>query len=121
MRDRPVTTLTIANGQVIDVESGEIAERDVHVANGLVVDAVDAPAATRIDARGAYVAPGFIDLHTHVFSHPLFETSRLEADRIGVGQGVACVVDAGSSGAATIDAFPPLRPRKRRQRPRTPS
>lgn len=106
MRDRPVTTLTIANGQVIDVESGEIAERDVHVANGLVVDAVDAPATTRIDARGAYVAPGFIDLHTHVFSHPLFETSRLEADLIGVGQGVACVVDAGSSGAATIDAFP---------------
>ena len=101
-----MTTLTIANGRVIDVESGEIAERDVHVADGLVVDAVDAPAAMRIDARRAFVAPGFIDLHTHVFSHPLFETSRLEADRIGIEQGVACVVDAGSSGAATIDAFP---------------
>ncbi|MYE11429.1 MAG: amidohydrolase/deacetylase family metallohydrolase [Gammaproteobacteria bacterium] len=101
-----MTTITITNGQVIDVESGEIAERDVHVADGLVVDAVDAPAAMRIDARRAFVAPGFIDLHTHVFSHPLFETSRLEADRIGIEQGVACVVDAGSSGAATIDAFP---------------
>ena len=101
-----MTTLTIANARVIDVESGEIAERDVHVADGLVVDAVEGPADTRIDARGAFVAPGFIDLHTHVFSHPLFETSRLEADRIGVEQGVACVVDAGSSGASTIDAFP---------------
>ena len=101
-----MTTLTIANGRVIDVESGEIDERDVHVADGLIVAALEAAADTRIDARGAFVAPGFIDLHTHVFSHPLFETSRLEADRIGVEQGVACVVDAGSSGAATIDAFP---------------
>ena len=101
-----MTTLTISRGKVIDVDSGEIAEQDLHVADGFVVDALDAPAQKVIDARGAFVAPGFIDLHTHVFSHPLFETSRLEADRIGVEQGVACVVDAGSSGAATIDAFP---------------
>lgn len=101
-----MTTLTIARGKVIDVDSGKIAEQDLHVADGFVVDALDAPPQKILDARGAFVAPGFIDLHTHVFSHPLFETSRLEADRIGVEQGVACVVDAGSSGAATIDAFP---------------
>ena len=101
-----MTTLTISRGKVIDVDSGEIAEQDLHVADGFIVDALDAPAQKVLDARGAFVAPGFIDLHTHVFSHPLFETSRLEADRIGVEQGVACVVDAGSSGGATIDAFP---------------
>ena len=101
-----MSTLTISRGKVVDVDSGEIRERDIHVADGVVVDALEAPAGTSVDARGAYVAPGFIDLHTHVFSHPLFETSRLQADRIGVEQGVACVVDAGSSGASTIDAFP---------------
>jgi dihydroorotase len=52
------------------------------------------------------VAPGFIDLHTHVFNHPQFGKGRVPADRIGAHQGVAVVVDAGSSGAPTIDAFP---------------
>ncbi|GIS97593.1 MAG: hypothetical protein CM1200mP24_08770 [Gammaproteobacteria bacterium] len=47
----------------------------------------------------------FIDLHTHVFNHPLFRHGRLAADRIGVRQGVACVVDAGSSGTSTIARF----------------
>ena len=79
-----MSTLTISRGKVVDVDSGEIRERDIHVADGVVVDALEAPAGTSVDARGAYVAPGFIDLHTHVFSHPLFETSRLQADRIGV-------------------------------------
>ena len=100
-----MATLTIKGGRVIDVEARTIAEADVHIDAGIVVDALPGAADRVIDAGGAYVAPGFIDLHTHVFSHPLFDTPRLEADRIGVQQGVACVVDAGSSGAATIDAF----------------
>ena len=61
---------------------------------------------TVIDAAGAYVSAGFIDSHTHIFDHPLFRTRRLAADRIGVQQGVACCVDAGSFGAITVDAFP---------------
>ena len=101
-----MTTLTIANGKLIDVDSGEINDAEVHIDDGVIVDALDTAADRTIDAGGAFVAPGFIDLHTHVFSHPLFATSRLESDRIGVQQGVACVVDAGSSGAQTIDAFP---------------
>ena len=101
-----MTTLTISGGSLIDVDAGTVSERDLHIADGVVVDALPDPADQVVDAAGAYVAPGFIDLHTHVFSHPLFTTARLDADRIGVHQGVACVVDAGSSGAVTIDAFP---------------
>ena len=100
-----MTALTIANGRLIDVDAGTIDLVDVHVDNGVIVETLPGKADRIVDAGGAYVAPGFIDLHTHVFSHPLFATPRLEADRIGVQQGVACVVDAGSSGAATIDAF----------------
>lgn len=100
-----MSTLTLAGGRIVDVDSGEVAPGEVHIADGVVVDRLQR-ADRVVDVEGAYVAPGFIDLHTHVFSHPLFQTGRLEADRIGVGQGVACVVDAGSSGAATIDAFP---------------
>ena len=100
-----MTTRKITNGHVVDTETGTIFQDDVYVDNGRISTAMDDVDVT-FDARGAYIAPGFIDLHTHVFSHPLFETGRLESDRIGVRQGVACVVDAGSSGAQTIDAFP---------------
>jgi dihydroorotase len=103
-----LTRIAIENGQVIDPECGTIEARTVAVEDGRIVEALSGPADETVDARGAYVAPGFVDLHTHVFSHDLFDHSRLEADRIGVAQGVACVVDAGSSGARTIDAFPEL-------------
>src|SRR5262245_50062180 len=70
------------------------------------VDPARSNGATVVDAAGKYVSAGFIDSHTHIFAHPLFRHGRLYADRIGVQQGVACCVDAGSFGANTVDAFP---------------
>ena len=81
--------------------------RDLFVENGVLTMSLTGEPDQIVDARDCFVSPGFIDLHTHVFSHALFEHGRLPADRIGVRQGVACVVDAGSSGAVTIDAFEP--------------
>lgn len=98
--------ISIIQGEVIDVDLGTTTVKDLHLDDGQLVDGFSGSADETIDARGCFVAPGFIDLHTHVFSHDLFTHSRLPADRIGVSQGVACVVDAGSSGAVTIDAFP---------------
>lgn len=97
--------ICIRGGQVIDPESHTMTADSICVEDGRLVDELSGPPDQVVDADGAYVAPGFVDLHTHVFSHSLFGHSRVHADRIGIRQGVACVVDAGSSGAATIDAF----------------
>ena len=101
-----MTSLRIENANIIDPEHGTIAPGTLQIQDGKLTAVDETDVETTIDAGGAYAAPGFIDMHTHVFSHPLFSTNRLEADRIGVRQGVTAVVDAGSSGAGTIDAFP---------------
>ncbi len=98
--------IAVTGARVIDVTTGELQARSLYLADGQVVEALDGVADREVDASGCFIAPGFIDLHTHVFNHELFGKGRLPADRIGVGQGVAVVVDAGSSGAPTIDAFP---------------
>jgi dihydroorotase len=104
-----VTGLLIRGGIVVDPHAGAMREADLLVEDGVVaaIGSVDgSPQVEVIDASGLYLAPGFIDIHTHVFNHGLFGTTRLDADRVGVQQGVACLVDAGSAGATTIDAFP---------------
>lgn len=107
-----MATTLIRGGTVIDVEAGVTQAADVLIRNGIIAAIGESSpreiqtADMTFNANGLYVAPGFIDIHTHIFSHGLFETARLEADRVGVNQGVACVVDAGSSGASAIDAFP---------------
>lgn len=106
-----MTTFLVRGGTVIGPGAGATRAGDVLVRNGVVaalgeVSAQQARDADVVDATGCYVAPGFIDIHTHVFNAPDLGSARLEADRVGVRQGVACLVDAGSAGAATIDAFP---------------
>lgn len=98
--------LAITGGRVLDPEAGTETVRDLVVENGCLTEEAPRGDETVVDVSGCWVCPGLIDLHTHVFNHPLFGKSRVPADRIGVGQGVTAVVDAGSSGAPTIDAFP---------------
>jgi dihydroorotase len=98
--------LAITGGRVLDPETGSDSLRDLVLEDGFLTDEAPRGDETVVDASGCWVSPGFIDLHTHIFNHPLFGRSRVPADRIGVGQGVAAVVDAGSAGAPTIDAFP---------------
>lgn len=100
----------IKGGLVFDSIDARFSERDIRV-HGEQIVSIDAantpvkPGEKVIDASGCYVSPGFIDLHCHVFDHPLFRQPRLNADRIGVQQGVTCLVDTGSAGPDTIDAF----------------
>ena len=64
---RPTYDLVVANGRVMDPESGLDAVRSVGVRGTQVVAISAAPLqGTRvIDASGLVVAPGFIDLHEH--------------------------------------------------------
>ena len=99
----------IRGGTLVDVEAGTLEAGDVLLRDGRVAAVgrvEDAGGAETWDASGCYVCPGFIDIHTHVFSPDAERPARLAADRIGVQQGVAALVDAGSAGAKTIDLFP---------------
>ncbi|MBK8257991.1 MAG: amidohydrolase family protein [Polyangiaceae bacterium] len=59
--------LAITSGTVVDALGGEPFTADVAVSNGRIalVGKLDGPARRTIDASGAIVTPGFVDLHTH--------------------------------------------------------
>jgi dihydroorotase len=71
-----VKRLLIRNGRVIDPLQGLDQGMDVLLENGMVAalgERLDVPAKTKVlDAAGLVVAPGFIDLHTHL-REPGFE------------------------------------------------
>lgn len=85
---------TLVNGETIDitVESGKIAAME---------QAGSGQGGPVIDCSGVYVSSGWIDMHVHAF--PEFDPYGDEIDEIGVKQGVATIVDAGSCGADRID------------------
>jgi dihydroorotase len=65
--------IIIRNGRVLDPASGVDAHNDVLIDDGRIAaigpaagGAVAADGAREIDARGLVVAPGFVDLHTHL-------------------------------------------------------
>jgi N-acyl-D-aspartate/D-glutamate deacylase len=59
--------VVIANGRVMDPESGLDAVRNVGIRAGKVAAISEGPLAGKVtvDAKGLVVAPGFIDLHEH--------------------------------------------------------
>lgn len=100
--------LVIQNGHVIDPAGGISGNYDIAVHKGKVVKICPSGASgevlgaiTVIDAKGDFVIPGLIDMHAHVF--PRRTTIGIEADTVGVCQGVTTVVDAGSAG---VNYFP---------------
>jgi dihydroorotase len=59
----------IRGGRVLDPSQGLDANRDVLIENGFVVqlgEHLDAGDARVVDAGGAIVAPGFVDMHVHL-------------------------------------------------------
>jgi N-acyl-D-amino-acid deacylase len=68
--------LLVRGGSVIDGSGRQPRSADVAVREGRIVaiGPIDGPARRTMDARGAVVAPGFIDLHTHcdftIHAHP---------------------------------------------------
>lgn len=62
--------LLLKGGHVIDPKNGLSAQRDIAISAGKVASIAEQIAPTEakrtIDVSGLYVAPGFIDLHTHI-------------------------------------------------------
>ncbi|XOV82871.1 MAG: amidohydrolase family protein [bacterium] len=61
--------IIISGGTVVDGSGAEAVQADIAVSNGRIQrigDLSDATAARTIDASGKVVAPGFVDLHTHL-------------------------------------------------------
>ena len=90
--------LVVRGGRVIDPSLGLDAVRDVAIAGGRIAavePGIDAGGARVVDARGRFVAPGLIDVHTHYAREP-------EGPRTCLEDGVTAWVDAGSAGADAI-------------------
>ncbi len=100
--------LVLKGGRVVDPASGLDGVLDVAIANGTIarVAAGIAPgeAARTIEVTGKLVTPGLIDLHAHVFAG--VNRTGVDPDLAGVYSGVTTIVDAGSAGSATFEAFP---------------
>ena len=105
--------LLIKGGHVIDPANGIDKVMDVAVSKGIiskVAAKINEPAAKIIEAKGLYVTPGFIDMHTHVFVGPDAGTfangvNSVSADDFTFRSGVTTVVDAGTSGWRSFPLF----------------
>jgi len=97
-----MTDLAIRNVQVLDGSGGAAFAADVEVDGGRIVSVGKAGAAKReVDGEELYLAPGFIDTHSHddgaFFRYPGMEFK--------LAQGVTTVV-AGNCGFSAIPADP---------------
>ncbi|HEX6225336.1 MAG TPA: amidohydrolase/deacetylase family metallohydrolase [Chryseolinea sp.] len=108
-------SILIKGGHVIDPKNNineimDVAVRDTTVV--LVSKNIDVRKAKQvIDAKGMYVTPGLIDMHSHNFfgtepNHYLGNgLEALPPDGFTFRAGVTTVVDAGGAGWKTFDAF----------------
>jgi dihydroorotase len=106
--------LLIKNGHVIDAKNHIDTKMDVAIRDGKVAEVAkeidSAQSKKTIDARGLYVVPGLIDIHTHVFvgSKPdVFADGiySVSPDDFTFRSGVTTVVDAGTSGWRNFPVF----------------
>jgi len=64
-----VTRLLVRNGRVLDPAAGRDEPGSVLVEDGRIAAVgrdLEAPGAEVVDAEGGWIAPGFVDLHTHL-------------------------------------------------------
>jgi dihydroorotase len=99
--------LLLKGGTVIDSRNRVHAVRDVAVAGGKIASVSEnipaSMAVKTVDVAGLYVAPGLIDIHTHVMAMSglrgtIPEDQNVWADSHTFRAGVTTVVDAGTTG-----------------------
>jgi dihydroorotase len=98
--------LVLKGGRVLDERNGVDAVVDVAVKAGRIAavgPSLAAGAARIEDVSGAIVAPGLIDMHTHVY-HKATSLS-VDPGFISRRSATTTLVDAGSAGAGNYDGF----------------
>lgn len=100
--------LLIKNGILLDSFAGRAGKYAIGIKkdkiSGVYSDGVRLPESKEVlDIGGAYITSGWIDLHTHVY--PGKTSLGIDADTVGIHQGVTTIVDAGSSGYKTFPDF----------------
>ena len=97
--------LVIRGGRVIDPAQGIDRIANVVIKNGNVLGFdVDEPANAQIvDARGAIVTPGLIDLHTHMYWGGT--SLGVDPDSYALKSACTLLVDAGSAGPGNYPGF----------------
>jgi N-acyl-D-glutamate deacylase len=90
--------VVIANGRVVDPESGLDGIRHVGIRDGAIAAVAEFPlqGERMVDATGHVVAPGFIDLHAH--------SANLGGYRLQAAQGVTTALEL-ESGVLPIDEY----------------
>lgn len=102
----PSYDLVLKGGRVIDERNGIDGVMDVAIKGGTiaaVAPSIDAGAWRVRDVSGNIVAPGLIDIHTHVYH----KATSLSVDPGFIARRSACttLIDAGSAGAGNYDGF----------------
>ena len=98
--------LLLKGGRVIDPSRGIDDRLDVAVKDGKIAKVAQgiAPSEVReaLDVSGKIVAPGLVDVHTHIY-HPGRNWNH--PDVAGVRSGVTTIADAGGPGSADFEDF----------------
>lgn len=98
--------LVLRGGRVMDPAAGLDARLDVGFSQGRVAalaPAIDQPADETVDVSGCIVAPGFIDMHTHVYWGAT--SISIRGEEVARRAAVTTMVDAGSAGPANFPGF----------------
>lgn len=98
--------ILIKNARVLDPQTGEETILSVGIQNKQIcfIGKYDAELELEhlIDIKGAYLLPGMIDFHTHLFTEG--STFGVNADLL-LSSGVSMAVDMGTAGSAGYEAF----------------
>lgn len=99
--------LVLAGGTIVDPARGVQETGNIVVSGGRIAAMGPYAAGNHdtptVDCAGAYVVPGLVDAHSHIF-HSVSKVGA-PADEAHLLRGVVAVCDAGTAGASTFPAF----------------
>lgn len=111
----PLYSIIIKGGRVIDAKNKINEVMDVAIQDGKIAKVaknIDATLGSQIvNAKGMYVSPGLIDMHTHLFwgTEPNHYLSNglvgVTPDGFSFRTGVTTMIDAGGAGWKSFDLF----------------